>query len=150
MEESNDSLRYVVPVASKAELSFITAPEGFEVSKNFNGYMHFGVSTAIIMTMIDDVNYIKIAESMTDEYFKENKLSLISESKIISEFGIKGIQYKLDFIIGEKEFIRYIVYAGNLNKTLWLNITYSKSNEELVEPEILKAINSINFNTPGK
>ena len=144
--ESDDSLKYVTPVASEANVAMLSAPEGFEVAKNFNGYMHAGASSAIIMTMISDVNYIKISEAMTDEYFAANKFTLIHESKIKSENGINGIQYKLAFQIGEQDFIRYMVYSGDLNKTLWLNITYPKMQEELVEAEILKAINSINFN----
>lgn len=149
-EGSSDSLKYVVPAASKAELSYIVAPDGFTVSKDFNGYIHKAASTAIMMTLIDDVTYTIMDGTMTDEYFSENNFKFISKSKIVSESGINGVQYKLSFTSGDRDFIRYMVWAGDLNKTLWLNITYPKTEEVLVELEILKAINSINLNTPGQ
>lgn len=146
-ESHNDSILFVVPEIKNAELSMIVPPSGFEVSTAFNGYIHMGASSAIILTMIEGVNFIKIAEGMTDEYFTRNKLTRISESKIDTDSDLKGISYKLSFAIDKTDFIRYMVYIGDLNRTLWLNITYPVQVEELVEAEILKSIQSVNFNT---
>jgi len=147
---ADDSLIHVVPQVSLANVSMITAPEGFEIAQGFNGYIHMGASTAIVMTMIDDIIYTKLAETMTEEYFTRYRLSLVSEAKVFTTSGLNGVIYKLNFKIEDKDFVRYMVYIGDLKKTLWLNITYPKQVEELVESEILKAIQTVNFNNTEK
>lgn len=146
VNSQEDSLIVIVPEISDAPLNLLTPPEGFEVSGGFNGYIHFGTSSAIIMTLIEKVNYMKLVEGMTDEYWERNKLTLVSEEEVKTDHGYIGKSYKLTFVLEEREFIRYMVYVGDLNNTLWLNITYPKLAEELVEPEILKCIQSVNLN----
>jgi hypothetical protein len=121
----------------------ITPPEGFEPTDLFNGYMHSQASSGIIMTMIENANYIKLSEGMTEEFFRKNDLEFISKKDFVSDNGINGVQYKFSFVTSEIPFIRYMVYAGDLNNTLWLNITYPAKLEGLVEGEILNAIQSI-------
>jgi hypothetical protein len=98
------------------------------------------------MTLIEKVNYLKLAEGMTTEYWERNKLTLISESKLKTDNGYSGIAYKCSFVLEGKDFIRYMIYVGDLNNTLWLNITYPELAEDLVEKEVLKSIQSINLN----
>lgn len=143
---NEDSLSVVVPSKGVADLSLITPPEGFEPTDLFNGYMHSQASSGIIMTMVENANYIKISEGMTDDFFKQNGLEFISKEEFTSDNGISGIHYKFSFTTSEVPFIRYMVYAGDLNKTLWLNITYPEKLEGLIEGEILKAIQSIKLN----
>jgi len=142
-----DSIKYVVPETKYIDLSVLTPPEGFVVAEEFNGYIHYQAGAAIILTLIEHVNYIKLSEGMTEEFFKENGLTKISENAVALDNGTKGIKYKFSFEIDEMEFVRYMVYVGDLNKTLWLNITYPKQLEELVEGEILKSLQTINLNT---
>lgn len=141
--------KYVEPSSVYANLSMITPPEGFEPSEQFNGYIHFKTGSAIIMTLIKDATYLMIAKGMTEEFFAANKLTLLSERKVTTDNGTKGIDYKFSFVIQELEFIRHMVYVGDLNQTLWLAITYPKMAEELVEDQLLKSIQSINLNPVG-
>lgn len=141
-----EEMQYVEPESSSADLKMITPPDGFESSEQFNGYIHFKTGTAIIMTLIKDATYLMIAKGMTEEFYEENKLTLISERKVLTDNGTKGLDYKFSFVIQEVDFIRHMVYVGDLNQTLWLAITYPKMAEELVEDEILKSIQSINLN----
>lgn len=124
----------------------ITAPAGFEVSKSFNGYIHFQNGCAIYMTMIENANYLRLNEGMTEDFYTKNKLTKISETEFVSDNGVKGIYYKCKFTLDEMDFTRYIVYAGDLNNTLWLNVTYPVLVEGLMEDEILKTIQTINLN----
>ncbi len=140
-----DSAKYIVPQSENADLKLIVPPSGFEVSTLFNGYIYLQGSSSIIMTLIEDVNYMKICEGMTDEFYKRNKLTYISDSKFTSVAGVKGRMYKFSFQIENDQYIRYMVYAGDLKRTLWLNITYPIKFEELIEGEMIKSINSINF-----
>ena len=98
------------------------------------------------MTLIQDVNFLKIDEGMTPEFYAQNQLNFISKSDFISDKGVKGKYYKLSFELKGDKFIRYMVYAGDLKQTLWLNVTYPQSLETLLEEEILKCFQTINLN----
>lgn len=140
-----EEMQYTEPQSLPAELSMITPPEGFELTDKFNGYIHYKTGSAIIMTLIKDATYLMLAKGMTEEFFLQNKLTLISERKVITDNGTKGIDYKFSFKIQEIDFIRHMVYVGDMNQTLWLAITYPKMAEELVEDEVLKCVQTVNL-----
>lgn len=141
---------HIEPKAVPADLSAITPPEGFEVSDKFHGYISLKMGTAMLMTQINDASFVILKKAMTDDYFEKNHLTKISEKDLTTDSGMKGIIYKCAFRTQKTDFIRYIVYAGDLNKTLWLNITYPKMVEELMEPAILKSIKTLHFVTKPK
>ncbi len=145
VNSSEDSVIYIQPKQLLADLAMITPPAGFVVSDRFNGYLHLQAGSAIIMTYIENANYIKICEGMTDEFFAKNNIVKVSDTAIESDYKVKGHMYKFSFLLNNVEYIRYMVYSGDLNNTLWLNITYPKQLEELVETELLKSIQSINL-----
>lgn len=140
---------FVEPHTINADLSLIQPPEGFVVSEAFNGYIHYQMATAIIMTMIENANYVNIEKGMTQSFYDEKGLTFISKEKITTTSGLKGLSYKLSFTLKETEFIRYMVYVGDLNNTLWLNITYPKMADELLTDVIMKVIQSAQL-TPRK
>lgn len=145
-EHTEDSLAVVVPEQKNADLKMITPPEGFEETDKFNGYIHYQAGTAIIMTMIENANYLNFDKGMTDEYFAQKQMTVVKREEFKSNNNVGGIMYKCSFRLQEMDFIRYFVYAGDLNQTLWLNITYPVQYEGLVEGEIRKAIMSITLN----
>lgn len=138
--------RYVEPSSGPANVNMITPPATFEVSDAFNGYLSMTLGSAIIMVQIDNVTYLQVCDGMTDEFYQKNQLTYISDAAFVSDNGIKGRYYKLSFQIDGQDLIRYSVYAGDLEKTLWLNITYPKMIEEIIEDEILKTVQSITLN----
>ncbi len=140
---TDDSLAVVLPEKATASLNLIIPPEGFEPTDKFNGYLHAQASSGIIMTMVENANYIKISEGMTEEFFAKNSLTFIEKTEFISDNSVNGVYFKCSFVTGDTPFMRYIVYAGDLNKTLWLNITYPTKLEHLVEQELIKSIQSI-------
>lgn len=139
----DDSLEVIVPTQEYANLKMLTPPEGFEISDAFNGYLSLQTSSGIIMTMIRNAVYLRIAEGMNDEFYAKNQLTYISDTTIVTDAGYKGRVYKLKYTQKDNEFIRYMVYIGDLKDTLWLNITYPKMMEELVEDEILRSLKSV-------
>ncbi len=140
---TNGDTVYVTPSTSQADLSLITPPEGFVVSENFNGYIHYQMGAAIIMTLIEGTNYINISKGMTEEFYSANQLHFISKEKVETDNGLKGLSYKFYFTLKETDFIRYMIYVGDLNNVLWLSITYPKMGDELLSPEVDKVIQSI-------
>ena len=77
-KENDDSLSVVIPTTIEANLDMIVAPDVFEISKAFKGYISIPNSSAIMMTLIQDVNFLKIDEGMTPEFYAQNKLNFIS------------------------------------------------------------------------
>lgn len=141
-----DSVQYLKPEMTEPNLEMIVPPKSFVVSEAFNGYISYENSTAIIMTQINNANYLKIAEGMNESFYKANNLNFISKENFVSDHGAKGVMFKLWFDLKGNKYVRYMVYSGDLEKTLWLNITYPQMLEELVEIEILKSVKTINLN----
>lgn len=136
----------VEPKAQSGNLDMLTPPATFEISPAFNGFLSKKTSSAIIVTLINDVTFPLLAKGMDEEFYKKNNLTFISESDVVTDTGSKGVLYKLSFILEGDVFIRYMVYIGDLEKTLWLNITYPQIVESVVESEILKCITTVNLN----
>jgi hypothetical protein len=140
---------WVVPSSGDAPLEMLTPPPSFEVSTAFNGYISLKTSSAIIMIEIHDANYISIVDGITDEYLESNQLEFVSRQDFETTYGFGGVNFKLKFIVDDTEFVRYMTFIGDLNTTLWLNTTYPKMLESLVEEEILKSIHSVNLYPKG-
>jgi len=142
-QDSTDTIIHVIPLKKKAALNLIDTPVGFEKSPDFNGYIHYQASSAIIMTFIENANYIKISEGMDEAFYAENQLKFIEDTSFVSDNSVPGNAYKLNFKTNDVDYIRYMVYAGDLNNTLWLNITYPVKYEALMQPVIMNVIKSI-------
>jgi hypothetical protein len=141
-----DSIKVVVPKQGPANLKMIIPPEGFVVSDKFNGYIHYQAGAAVIMTMLENANFLDIEKGMTEEFFQKNHLVFMEKKDLVSANNTKGIIYKFSFILNGNDYIRYFVYAGDLNKTLWLAITYPKRIDSLMDSSILQCTQTINLN----
>lgn len=143
--QENDSTQYVVPNTVPADLSIYQAPEGFIPGSGFNGYYHKLTQTSIVMTMIDNINYVNLKASMTDEFFSSNSLVKTNEFTIDCASGLKGYGYQASFELNGMSMVRQMVFIGDLNKTLWLNITYPAQAANLVENELMESYKSVSF-----
>jgi len=140
---SADNAQYAKPNQCPANLKLITVPEGFVKSEAFNGYLHFTTGTSIVMTMVENVNYIRLCAGMTPDFYEKNNLTPTSEKDFTSDNGIPGKYFKSTFITSGVPHIRYMLFCGDMNHTLWLNITFPQMFEALVEPEIQAIVKSI-------
>jgi hypothetical protein len=139
----NNQTEYPTPVQCAADLRLISVPEGFTESTSFNGYLHLNSATSIVMTSIENINFIRLCGGMTPEFFAANGLTLVEEKDFTSNNNVSGRYYKSNFVLNEMPHVRYIVFSGDLNRTLWLNITYPQMFGPLIEKEITGIINSI-------
>lgn len=142
----NNVLAQKIPSTKNANIEAITPPIGFEVSTGFNGYISMQNSAAIIMLQIDNSNYIRIFDAIDEDYLNRNKLELISKEKIRTNSGDKGKGLTLSFDLNGDLFIRKMIFIGDTKKTLWLNITYPKDLEELIEKAVDESVKSTNLN----
>lgn len=145
VKPQEDSLEVIQPTQELADLKMLTPPEGFEISEAFNGYLSLQTSSGIIMTLIRNAVYPRIAEGMNEAFYEKNQLTYISDSSIVTDYGYKGHIYKLSFVQKETKFIRYMAYIGDLKDTLWLNVSYPEMMDALLEEDILKSFKSVNL-----
>lgn len=131
------------PTQCEAPLKLIRVPEGFEESQAFNGYIHLQTATSIVMTEVKNVNYLRLCSGMTPDYFNSNGLNFVSEGEFVSQHKVSGKFYKSKFILNELPHIRYMVFSGDLNHTLWLSITYPEMFEPVIEKELQGIFQSI-------
>lgn len=138
-----DSISYTVPEYSANKIDFVKPPEGFDTTSLFNGYYCQNTSSSMVISEIDGTTYLAIKKGMTPEFFAENNLTLISEEPFLSDNAVKGVLYKTSFVIKDIEMYRYILYAGNLSKTIWINTTYPSQFEELMNEEVLRSLQTL-------
>lgn len=102
--------------------------------------------SAIMMQRIDNISYLQATKDMNETFFKNNGFQYISVIDLKSDYGVKGKIFKLTYNHKNQDYVRYMVFAGDLQTTYWFNITYPKVVEELMELEILKSLQSLTLN----
>jgi hypothetical protein len=142
-KEVKPQASYPEPIQCAADLRLIAVPEGFVSSTSFNGYIHLNSATSIVMTSVEHVNFLRLCAGMTPEFFSMNGLTLVEEKEFTSDYNVSGRYYKAHFIIDKLPHVRYMIFSGDINNTLWLNITYPQMFEPLIEKEISGIIQSI-------
>jgi|TARA_B110000305_G_scaffold242168_1_gene320685 hypothetical protein len=133
------------PTTKNANIYAIDAPEGFDTTSSFNGYLSIQNSAAIIMLQLENSNYIRIFKAIDQSYLDRNKLRLIEKGDLKTRSGDKGKFLTLSFDLNGDVFIRKMVFIGDTKNTLWLNITYPKDLEELLEQPIEQSIKTANL-----
>lgn len=145
-QNQSDSIPVIVPTQRNADLGILIPPPCFIPAETFNGYLCLANGAAILMQIIDNVSYLSATRGMSDEFFKTNGFTFISVIDLKSNHGVKGKAYKLSYSHKDQDYIRYMVFAGDLESTIWLNITYMKVVEELMELEVLKSLQTLTLN----
>jgi hypothetical protein len=123
----------------------ITPPEGFMIRDGFNGYMHFGTKSSIVIFKLTNRTIVDAEEAMNDAYFESNKITLISKKEITTNNGEEGLLYKFSYNLKGEEQIRYSLYLGDLNSVLWINFNYPLKNERVVEKEAIRSLLTVRY-----
>ena len=123
----------------------ITPPEGFMVREGFNGYMHFGTRSSIVIFKLTNRTIINAEEAMNAEYFEANNITLISKKDITTNYGEDGFLYKFGYNLKGEDQIRYSLYLGDLNSVLWINFNYPLKNERIVEKEAIRSLLTVRY-----
>lgn len=148
LNAQNDSIKqseenFIHPSVIEGDLKCITVPNKFEPSDLFNGYLRKDVSASIVVSEVKELNYIQITDGYTDAFLESQEMNLINKEKFISDNGIKGTLFKVDFLVKDIPITRYMLFAGTLDKTIWINISYPSKFEELLSPEFEKTLKSL-------
>lgn len=127
------------------ELSLIHPPVGFDSSIYFHGYVNLLKRSAIVLREVVDygVDEVMLAAN-NDSYYESRGLTFINKTEFISNHGIKGVYLKMSFKDKQGvDFERFMVYAGNNNNTLVIDIVYPI--EFKLEEDMMKCIQSIEY-----
>ena len=142
-DTTDSAYDYVTPEVKTYSVKCITAPDGFEISEKFNGYINKTSSSTILVSVIDGINYINLQQSITPEHWKTQKVVEVSNEPFSTDSGLSGILYKLSFTVDGIEMFRYMLITGDLTKTLWINATYPAQFDPLLGPTILNSYKSV-------
>lgn len=141
-----DSVQQIKPSREiPANIGYITPPAGYDTSSYFTGYIHFRERSAIIMHEVENATVKQIEEGIPESYFRDNNLVLLKKETFTSKNNTSGVYYQSSFVNKDETFVRTMVYAGNGEHMLILDIVYPLSALEKLEPGIIECINSINF-----
>lgn len=123
----------------------IKPPEGFMERDGFNGFMHFGTRSSIVIFKLTNRTIIDAEEAMNEAYFESNNITLISKKDFVTNNGEEGLLYKFSYILKGEQQIRYSLYLGDLNSVLWINFNYPLKNERVVEKEAIRSLLTVRY-----
>jgi hypothetical protein len=138
------SMEYIRPVKNFNKFC-LTAPEGFETTDEFNGFVHWNTKSSILVSEVHGRTIVDAEESLNDEYYKSNQVTLVSKTKIKTDFGEDALLYKFSFDLNKDKWFRYSLFIGSLNSVLWINASYLEKYEKVVETEIVNSLKTTKF-----
>ncbi|GEM_PF-3550728 len=127
------------------ELNLIIPPVGFDSSIYFHGYVNLDKRSAIVLREVMDFGRYEVMYTADNKsFYEKNNLTFINKTEFVSDHGIEGVYLKLSFLDKRGvEFTRFMVYSGNNNNTLVIDIVYPI--EVNFEEAMMKCIQSIKY-----
>lgn len=141
ISNAQESGRIAVP-GSKISM---VPPEGFELSKDFQGFIHLASTSAIQVTDHPGVSPISLKFSFTREVLEPQGITLISQEDVTTNAGAPSTLVLVSFNVEGMNFERYILVTGNHNNMYIINANYPKMTKELIQDEMKKALLTVQF-----
>ncbi len=130
----------VTPTLIPTTNVMITPPEHFLISETIPGLIHPGSSTTVQVKEIIGTSYLMIKQAMTEEHFKSQNVTLISEREVEMDNGMGGVLYLVEFTVKGYKYERLMLFAGDYNNTIWINANYPKSAKSLLHDILVKSL----------
>lgn len=115
-------------------------PEHFLISEQLPGFIHAGTSATIRVSEIEGTSYVMIKSSMTEEHFKKEKFTLIEQKEIITANGQSGVLYRLRFTSRGVDYERLMLFSGDYNNTVCVNVSYPAISHDLLYEKIEESL----------
>lgn len=123
-----------VPNVLPKTTASLTPPEHFEVAKQFNGYIHGGTASTILIQELAGTSYLLLKKGMTPDYFAQEGFTYISEEEVKTSSGLSGILYRMSFTVQNTQFERLMLFAGDYHRTFWIVANYPTMVSEQMLP----------------
>ncbi|MEA1873409.1 MAG: hypothetical protein U9N51_03135 [Bacteroidota bacterium] len=120
----------------------IIPPEHFIFAKDVPGYIHAGTSTSIQIKEIDGTSWPIIDRAMTAEHFESQGVNFISREEVNLKSGLSGVIYTISFKAKGIAYERIMLFAGDYNKTIWINANYPVIVKKTVIKPIINSLMS--------
>ena len=113
----------------------ITPPDHFIPAREFQGYLHPGTSSSILLQEMEGTSFQLIRRGMTPDYFAQEGFRYIGEEEVETVSGMSGVLYRMEFTVQEVQFERLMLFVGDYHRTYWLVGNYpSMIKEQMFEP----------------
>lgn len=120
-------------------------PEGFELSNEFQGFIHLASTSAIQVTDHPGVSPISMKFSFTKEVLEPQGVTLISQEEVKTNAGIPSILVLVSFTVEGMDFERYIFITGDHNNMSIINANYPVMTKELIQDKMKEALLTIEY-----
>jgi hypothetical protein len=120
----------------------IIPPEHFIFAKDIPGYIHPGTSASMQIKEIDGTSWPIIDRTMTAEHFESQGVTFIHREEVELKSGISGVLYTVSFTAKGVPFERIMLFAGDYNKTIWINANYPVMVKKTVIKPIINSLMS--------
>ena len=120
-------------------------PAHFVYMEGAGGYLHIGTSSSVQVLEIKGTAYTMITPGLTEEYFKNQGVTLISEEDVITKDQQKAKLYTVSFTVEDVPFERLIFFTGDYNNTIWINANYPVAVKEMLNVVLKESLLSARF-----
>ncbi len=120
----------------------IIPPEHFIFAEEIPGYIHPGTSASIQIKEIKGTSWPIIDRAMTPEHFKSQGVNFITREEVELKSGLSGVIYTVSFEAKGVPFERIMLFAGDYNKTIWINANYPVMVKKTVIKPIINSLMS--------
>ncbi len=124
---------------------WMSPPEGFVEAEGFIGFLHRNSGVAIQVTEIDSIPFTYVTGGLTESYFKDQGVRLITQEKFKTNEGKHAEMFVVAFQMKEIEFHRIMFFTGDLNQSIWINVTYQEKIEKLIMGDIKESLKTVQF-----
>lgn len=138
---AQESSRISVP-GSKVSM---VPPEGFELAKDFIGFIHVASTSAIQITDHPGVNPISLKFSFTKEVLEPQGITLEGTEEVKTNSGAPSTLVLVSFTVEGMEFERYILITGDHNNMYIINANYPVMTKELIQDKMKESLLTVEF-----
>jgi hypothetical protein len=123
----------------------IRPPAHFAVSDDFDGFIHLGSASTIIVQREEGTPYVFYKSKKIEQHFEAQGIQVLGVEELKTNAGKKGLLYKLSFSVEGITFIRLIYLTGDHHSTIILNANYPEMAAELLHDQLMASLLSVTF-----
>ncbi|MEX0812928.1 MAG: hypothetical protein WD048_11985 [Chitinophagales bacterium] len=120
-------------------------PEGFELSNEFQGFIHLASSSAIQVTEHPGVNPAAMKFSFTEEVLEPQGITLEGKEEVKTNAGVPASLILVSFTVEGMDFERYIFITGDHNNMYIINANYPVMTKELIQDKMKESLLTVEF-----
>lgn len=131
---------------------YISPPKYFKPVENIHGFIHIPTMSSMTCTEIKGYHYTQLTEQLTSEYIASQNATLNSTEDIILDNQQPARLFYISFTIPAKDslhkdtpFERLMLFTGDMENTIWINVTYPQAVKRFVHNIILKSLKTVHF-----